>query len=302
MLYCKLKAQQGVALLMAMLVVAIATVTAVSLVHDQSISIRKSAHIAINNTALMYSLVLEDYARLLLQKDAKNSKTDHLEEDWASEGGTGIVPIGRGFFSGFMVDAQSRININSILQKESEDRLRVLCNNLEISPDFIPALKDWLDSDLETVDADGAEDDYYTALEQPYRTGNRVMSDISELLLVKGVDNKIYETLRPFISALPTTTSLNINTIPAEIYNTLAKKLDVDKFMDERGKDPFSSLGDYNKRMKQTLPAKGLSVTTSYFEASGDVMLDEKTLVITTLIHRDSKGGTRIISRKLGEF
>ncbi|MBL7000418.1 MAG: hypothetical protein ISR73_11195, partial [Gammaproteobacteria bacterium] len=62
----KLQRQRGVALLMAMLVVVIATVIAVSLVHEQSLSIRKTAYIRNADTALMYNLGLEDYARLVL--------------------------------------------------------------------------------------------------------------------------------------------------------------------------------------------------------------------------------------------
>ena len=292
--------QQGIALLMAMMVVAIATVTAVSLVHEQSLSIRKTAHIQATERAMMYGLGLEDYARLILQKDSKDSKTDALDEDWAI--GIPVLPIDGGFLSGSLSDAQSLVNINSLLEKESEDQFRALCNNLDVSLDFIPALKDWLDKDLETLDADGAEDDYYTGLEYSYRTGNRLMSDISELLLVKGMDREMYEKLKPFITALPVATALNINTISAEIYKTIKDAPGTDKFIDEREKDPFSSLEDYKKRMNHQLPQKGISVSSEYFQASGQVSIGEKTIYINTLIHRDKKGATTIISRKLGEF
>ncbi len=285
---------------MAMMVVVIASVTAVSLVHEQSLSIRKTAHIRNSDTALLYSLGLEDYARLILQKDFKDSKIDALDEDWAI--GIPVLPIDGGFISGSMVDAQSLININSILEKENEERLKALCNNLDVSPDFIPALKDWLDENLETTDSDGAEDDYYTGLDQPYRTGNRLMSDISELLLVKGMDREKYEKIKPFITVLPVTTKLNINTIPAEIYKTIKNTPDADSFIDEREKDPFSSLEDYKKRMNHELPEKDMSVISEYFQASGQVTLGEKTIYVDTLIHRNKKGATVIQSRKLGAF
>ncbi len=299
MSYPRSQKQAGIALLMAMLVVAIATITAVSLVHEQSISVRKTGHIQTSETSLMYSLGLEDYARLFLQKDHKDSKIDHLEEDWAI--GIPPLPIEGGFLAGSMEDAQSKINLNSILDKTHEDRLRRLCNNLDISPDFIAALKDWIDEDLETDEADGAEDDYYTSLQTPYRTANRPMSDVSELLLVKAVDPEIYQTLKPFITVLPKATALNINTIPAEIYSTLDDKLDAEKFIQEREKDAFSSLEDYKNRMGHTLD-NGVTVSTEYFIASGQVTLGDKTLFVTSLIHRSGNGGTRILSRKLGEF
>ena len=300
MFYPDFRKQQGIALLMAMMVVAIATVTAVSLVHEQSLVVRKTAHIRSSDTAYLYSVGLEDYARLILQKDLKETKVDSLDEDWAV--GIPALPIEGGFLAGFMVDAQSLININSILNQESEVRFRTLCNNLDVEPDFIPALKDWLDSDEETVDADGAEDDYYTGLEQPYRTANRLMSDISELLLVKGVDIEKYEVLKPFITVLPITTTINLNTIPAEIYKTMKGAGDADKFISEREKDPFTNLEDYKNRMNHQLPAQGISVSSEFFQASGQVTLGEKTIYVNTLIQRDSKGVTTILSRKLGEF
>lgn len=288
-------------MLMAMLVVAIATVTAVSLVHEQSLSIRKTGNIRASDNAMMYSLGLEDYARLFLQKDSKDSKIDHLQEDWAI--GIPALPIEGGFLSGSMQDEQSKINLNAIGEKENEDRLRVLCNNLDVSPDFIPALKDWLDSDQDTVDADGAEDDYYTGLEQAYRTGNRNLTDISELLLVKGVDQDIFEALKPFITALPVATALNINTIPAEIYTALDNGLDAEKFIADREKDAFTNLEDYKKRMNHpALIEKGLTVSTEYFLASGQITIGDRTLFVESLIHRDKNGGTKVLSRKLGGY
>ena len=297
--YNPIGGQRGVALLMAMLVVALATVTAVSLMHEQSLSIRKTDHIRSFDSALMYSLGLEDVARLFLQQDFKDSRIDHLQEKWVDGiGGT----FEGGLFLGSLQDAQSMINLNSVLKQENEDRLRALCNNLALNPEFISALKDWLDPDLDTVDADGAEDDYYTALEYPYRTANRAMSDISELLLVKGMDNELYQKLRDFVTVLPGDTPLNINTISAEVYRTIDANLDEEKFITERETNAFTSLEDYQTRMNHTLPEKGLSVSTGYFIASGQVTLGDKTIFVRTLIQRDDKGATSILSRQLGEL
>jgi len=292
--------QQGVALLMAMLVVALASITAVSLMHEPSLNVRKTEHNRNSDISMLYGLGLEDYARLILQKDFRGSKIDDLNEDWAQ--GIPVLPIEGGYLSGEMNDAQALLNLNDVLSQETEDRLRALCNNLGVSPDFIDALKDWIDEDQDTVSPDGAEDDYYTALETPYRTANRPLSDISELRLVKSVDDKIYDTLKPFVTVLPGTTSLNINTMPEEIYLTLGQNLDAQKFIKEREKDPFSSLQNYKKRMNHTLPTTGISVKTQYVIASGQLTLGDKTLYITTLFQRDSKGVTSIITRKLGAF
>ena len=297
-----LRSQRGIALLMAMLVVALATITAVSLTHEQAISMRKTGHVQATDAALQYSLALEDFARVLLREDLKDSKIDHLGEIWARAEGV-TAPIEGGVLSGSISDAQARFNLNSVLQQENEDRLRVLCNNLEVSPDFIPALKDWIDENLETGGVDGAEDDYYTSLDPPYRAANRELSDTSELLLVKGVTFEMFEKLQPYIIALPADARLNINTLPTEIYAALDQNLNPDQFESEREDNAFESLEDYKNRMQHpALIEEGLAVSSNYFIAQGNVLRGEKGLSFTSLIHRDDQGASRILWRRLGGF
>ncbi len=290
--------QTGVALIMALVVVSIASILMVSIVHEQSIAIRKTAHSQANEMALLYSYGLEDYAQIILRKDKKESRIDHLKEDWSK--GIPILPIQGGMISGQMEDSQSRVNVNAVLDKDAENRLRVLCDNQGVSSEFIEPLKDWLDNDQEARGSNGAEDDYYTSLESPYRAANRNMSDISELLLVKNMSREIYDTIRPYITVLPAMTALNINTISAEVYQTLGDNLNSERFIAEREINPFNDINDYNVRMKHILSEKGISVNSEYFSASGQIVQGEKTLFITVLIHRNKQGKTSLISRKYG--
>ncbi len=296
--------QRGIALIMAMLVVAIATVTAVSLVHEQSFSVRKTSNLQHYDTGLLYGVGLEDYARLFLKKDAKDSKIDHLGEDWAI--GIPALPIDGGFLSGSIQDAQGLLNINNLLTNvASRQQLTLLCKNQDVNPDFVPALIDWIDQNTEAEVPDGAEDDYYTALDVPYRTANRPMADISELKLIKGVDKEMYIKLKPFLTALPEKTALNLNTIPGDIFDTLGLGKTSQEFIEERDKDPFSSLEDFATRLNIVLDEKQkeyLSVSTSYFLASGVVTLGEKSITLNSLIYRDKNGLSKVLTRSLGSF
>ncbi len=304
MFLTKHKGQRGIALVMAMLVVAIATVTAVSLVHEQSFSVRKTSNLQHYDTGLLYGVGLEDYARLFLNKDAKDSKIDHLGEDWAI--GIPALPIEGGFLSGSIQDGQGLFNINNLLTSQASRRqLTLLCKNLEVNSDFVPALIDWIDENTEAEVPDGAEDDYYTALENPYRTANRLIADISELKLIKGIDNEIYIKLKPFLTALPEKTALNLNTIPGEIFDTLELGKTSQEFIDERDKDAFTSLDDFATRMQIVLDEKQkeyLSVSTSYFLATGVVTLGEKSVTLNSLINRDENGRSKVLTRSLGSF
>ncbi len=296
--------QRGIALIMAMLVVAIAAVTAVSLVHEQSFSVRKTSNLQHYDTGLLYGVGLEDYARLFLKKDAKDSKIDHLGEDWAI--GIPALPIDGGFLSGSIQDAQGLLNINNLLTNvASRQQLTLLCKNQDVNPDFVPALIDWIDQNTEAEVPDGAEDDYYTALDVPYRTANRPMADISELKLIKGVDKEMYIKLKPFLTALPEKTALNLNTIPGDIFDTLGLGKTSQEFIEERDKDAFSSLEDFATRLNIVLDEKQkeyLSVSTSYFLASGVVTLGEKSITLNSLIYRDKNGLSKVLTRSLGSF
>ncbi len=294
--------QRGIALLMAMVVVSIATVTAVSLVHEQAFTIRQTGNLQNYSNALMYGVGLEDYARLFLQQDAKDSKTDHLGEDWAV--GIPALPIEGGFLTGQITDAQSLINLNSVLSSEqAQKNLISLCEQLEIEPVFIPALKDWLDNNQDPEFPDGAEDDYYTRLELPYRSANRLMADVSELRLVKGIDQEIYSALRPFITVLPEATAINLNTVNEQVYNSLGLELDYQKLVDAREEDAFVDLQDFEKRMTIALDDQqktNLTVATKYFLAEGQVTIGDKSVYINSMIMRDDKGATTVMSRSLG--
>ncbi len=303
--------QSGIALLMAMLVVAISAVTATALLSDQAFMQRRSQHQMESQRLRAYALGLEDYARLFLQKDGRDSKTDHLGEDWAV--GIPGLPIEGGMLSGQITDAQSLINLNSLIEHPPvEAALRALCLEEEISCDFIDALKDWIDADTEARFPDGAEDDYYTALEVPYRSANRPLVERSELLLVKGVDSESYQKLKPYIIALPEPTALNINTLSKAVFEALKIKnkqgegqVDADRFIDEREQDAFSSLEDFEKRMNAQLTEaqkKALTVSSRYFLAEGEVLQNDKRLRLTALIQRHDRSSTRVIWRSFGDF
>ena len=289
-------AQAGIALLSAILITLTATAIIVSITHEEAFSIRKTARIQLMDRARHYALGLEDYAQIILQKDRQDSNIDHLDEDWAI--GVPGLPIEAGLLSGFIEDEQARFNINNLLASEEwVNRFRRLCNNLEVDTTFIPALLDWIDEDFDVRYPDGAEEHYET-----YRVANRPMVDISELMLVMHVTPEIYASLKPYITALPTTTNVNVNTISETVFLSLGDNLNADTFNQERDKEEFSSIQNFIERLQVPLEESGLSVSTEYFHAYGQVSQGDLALNLDTLLHRDNKGDTRVIKRTLGQL
>jgi len=292
---CK-RGQPGIALLSAILITLTATAIIVAITHEEAFSIRKTSRILLMDRARLYALGLEDWARIFLQKDAEDSKIDHLQEDWAIS--IPGLPIEGGLLSGFIEDEQARFNINNILVSEEWlNRFSRLCNNLEVETTFVPALLDWIDEDFEVRFPDGAEEHYET-----YRVANRAMVEISELLLVKHVTPEIYDSLKPYITALPTTTSINVNTMSETVFLSLGDNLNAELFIKEREKEAFGSIKSFIERLQIPLQESGLSVNTEYFHAHGQVSQGDMFLNLDSMLHRDQAGKTGVIKRTLGQL
>ncbi|MEO1014898.1 MAG: type II secretion system minor pseudopilin GspK [Pseudomonadota bacterium] len=82
---------------------------------------------------------------------------------------------------------------------------------------------DWIDPD-DVTSLNGAEDDFYSNLPAPFRTGGAPLADVSELRAMRGFDEVVYQGLRPFACALPHSepTVLNVNMLRAQDLPVLA--------------------------------------------------------------------------------
>src|SRR5690606_9440832 len=108
-------------------------------------------------------------------------------------------------------------NPNAVLQ------FRRLLQLLELDERLVNALLDWLDPDINARFPEGAEDDHYLRLEPPYRAANAPLTHVSELRLVAGYEAEVVARLRPYVTALPQATALNVNTAPALLLATLVE-------------------------------------------------------------------------------
>ncbi|ACV27718.1 type II secretion system minor pseudopilin GspK [Kangiella koreensis] len=121
---------------------------------------------------------------------------------------------------GLQVVEESTGDRNKVLpgQKLFTKLIEPLIESGESSPQALAtAVRDWIDDDLEPSGIDGAEDYTYTGYTKPYRTGNTFMAHTSELMVVKGFDANIYDSIKDYICVLPTEQgTINVNTVKPE--------------------------------------------------------------------------------------
>ncbi|NQT06345.1 MAG: general secretion pathway protein GspK [Candidatus Omnitrophica bacterium] len=103
----------------------------------------------------------------------------------------------RGILLYGLEDESGRININS--DKGVKVFKNLLLNfgfDLKEAEDIAGSIKDWRDEDnvAQSVgeEASGAEDAYYQSLEEPYSTRGEEFKALEEILLVKGVTDKLF--------------------------------------------------------------------------------------------------------------
>lgn len=241
------RSQQGIAVITVLLVIALATITVASMTGRQQIDIQRERNEAGIQMARSLAISGERFAAAVLYRDFQagdRENTDSLEDDWAQT--LPPVPINEATLSGCVVDMQGKFNLNNLVDGEGKanpdfvDQFTRLLRVLNIDAAKAQAVVDWLDEDVNPTLPDGAEDDYYSGLELPYRSANTSLASVSELQLVKGFSPAVeeeradYELLIPHISALPVAAGfvpLNVNTATPELLSSLSD------FMETLGAD-----------------------------------------------------------------
>lgn len=275
--------ESGFALVSALIIVALVTSITVAMAVNQSRQIDQTSDIVINTQLKHHGEAIFHWATGLLIEDSYRNATDSASDVWNQS--LASVPIEQGEINAVLEDLQGRFNINNLGLSGVEgtlarQRFQRLLQVVNVQTDITDAVADWIDSDTQMRFPLGAEDDYYLALERPYRTGNQAMVSTSELLLVKGVTREIYYALLPFIAALPAGTSININTARTEVLLSLSDFMDTsatDLIQSMSSVSPFTEIGTGGVTAEEgTTDASGAVVdangntTTSVSDSSSD--------------------------------
>ncbi|NNE38472.1 MAG: type II secretion system minor pseudopilin GspK [Gammaproteobacteria bacterium] len=204
---------------------------------------------------------------------------------------------------GWVEDMQARFNVNNLVSEDGNRdeiefaRFQYLLKSLEIDPAIAEAIVDWMDTDGVVTGSNGAEDLYYMSLDRPYLAANRLIIDKRELLQVKGMDQTIWNMLESYISALPETTQVNINTakpevIAAAIYNPETRKefiQEAQDFSESVMTKPFTTMEELNEALSEIpeLTVESLAINSRYFRAHTQMMFGNVEHRMSTLYLRN---------------
>lgn len=294
--------QRGVALMVALLVVALATILVAALLDRGELALARTRNALRAQQAEAYAQGLDAYAASILLELA-NEGTDTNASPWATPLPPQTVPGGS--ISAVMRDRNGCFNLNNLAPgnplhaKQWRPVFRNLLGRLGASLEIGPAVEAWLDADSATRET-GA----YLAQPLPYRPRGGLFAHVSELRLVRGVDGDTYARLAPHVCALPGFTRINVNTATVPVLAALTGKTQAEaERLWNGGQAHFGSGDDFLREAgvpDGDVPSLRalIAVNSTHFLVQGDVVLDTVPFTFYSLIER--RQGIRVLQRSRG--
>jgi general secretion pathway protein K len=216
---------RGIAMLVALVVVVLLVTLIVEFDYGTRVALSRAGTFRDGVQAAYLAKSGVRAAQAILKYDAKSlSPYDATTELWATP--LSSYAVGEGFVSGEITDESSKLNINLLQKTTDYEKWKPVWERLfqvlEIEPELIGAIKDWLDEDDIPEDLNGAEASYYENLDPPYTVKNGPIDSVGELRLIRGVTEEVYGKLaagcggKPCFTTAPTT-QINVNTVSVEV-------------------------------------------------------------------------------------
>lgn len=274
--------QHGVAIVLAMGVVALAAMAATAMMVAQS---TWSRQVELTTGHAQSQLILQaglDWARAVLSDDRRISNVDYPGETWSLR--LPPISIENGSLTGLIEDQQGKFNLNNLLKSGKLNvaqlaQFRRLLSILAMPAALADALAEWIE------------------------TGNRALIDVGELAQVPGFEENVRIRLRPFVTALPRFTAVNANTASPEVLAAVIEGLGLDDaraVVAQRERIHFRSYADFFRELPPGLivPSENISVGSEYFLATMRVTINGALARGSALLVREKADWPVIVWRK----
>ncbi|NCT67180.1 MAG: type II secretion system minor pseudopilin GspK [Rhodanobacteraceae bacterium] len=293
--------QRGVALLVALLVVALAVILVAALLDRGELALARTRNTLRAEQAQAYAQGLELYAAQALLTTTLRDGPDTNASPWALP--LPPQPVPGGLISGALRERNGCFNLNNLQPGEAASAewrgvFERLLGHLGLDPSLATAVQGWLGAD-----ANGAEANWYLAQPVPYRPRRGAFAHVSELRLVRGMTGATYARLAPHVCALPAGTRLNVNTASVPLLQSLGTFTQAQaQALWNDGQARYADTAAFAQAAGAglTVPLALLDVYSHYFLARGDIVLDGVPFTFHSLIEKVPGRPLRVIERSRG--
>ena len=327
-----LTTDRGAVLITVLLLVALMSALAVSLLDIGRFAGHQQIAIERYEQAKSFALGGEAIAIEALHTDLEAKSRVHHQQAWAQK--RPAFPINNGPLTGAIsVSIQSAnecFNVNSLVTRRNGGRysahsdhkkdFEALLSHIGLPPstkaEITGQLIDWIDTDSR-VSPLGAEDYEYGKLSPPKRAANTLIAHIDELIELPSISQEILGILKPYLCALPSTdrSRVNINLLAPEqeallrmITGKALNQGQATGILTSRAADGYNRLADFwshpalKDKAFSSYQKSYLSLNSEYFIITSDVLYDQLTLRLTSMVRRENDGRIYLLFRQFGEI
>ncbi|TDR19516.1 type II secretion system minor pseudopilin GspK [Marinicella litoralis] len=313
---------QGMAMLMALVMLAIASSLAAYIWYDSQLSLARIHNLKQAYQAKHYSQGMMLWASDILREDYAQDETQHdsLSDPWL-QGIQGMV-VEDAILSGSLNGMNSRFNVNNLVVNGEVSELhltylRRLLSTLELDLGIAEKMIDWIDADQIPM-ADGAEDFIYLAKSPSYQTGSKYFQHVGELALLDGLSPSDYRRLLPYVTTLPIRgnqpTKMNVNTISPPLIKSLSLNINNEMAvrLNQNNQANFTSMNDFfqhnsiryvvtNTEERNNIEMLA-GVQTLDLQASSTIQMEGQVHQMYALMRRQNNGSARVLVRSMAPF
>lgn len=299
-----LQRQKGVVIVVALFFVALIAAMAYVMMSRLERDTVRTSLLLHDTQAELYAQGSIDWAIEQLRNNLSRKKPDKPVDVMPAKSPTNEA---NGYIiSSTITDMQARLNLNNLTTVEAQadfkHLLRIVDPNIteEKAQEISMAVMDWITPGQQQNEYNK----YYMSLSPPYRAAHRTMASVSELQLVKGMTPDLFKALQPYVTALPTTTLINVQNAPAPVIAALSPGMTletgkaVEKIRSQLNLPTTQAFLNLDLVKNHNVPADKITVESNYFLAETTVAIEKQQVVLYTLLERtgnESKNAVSVI-------
>ena len=218
--------EEGAVLLTTLLVMALMAAVAVALIDDIRFAVKRAGNVQSYAQLDWYEKAAEEFAAVYLEQQLVNQSVS-TQNDILLSAQPAVLPFDGGQMILSIRDGSQCVSLGALSEAAGRGQFRELLTLIgwsELDAARLTAVAiDWQDEDLTTL-PNGAEDYPYLGQKPAYRTANTAFTDLTELRLLDGMTEELYQQLRPFVCVRDKDLSsqININTLTLANVQVLA--------------------------------------------------------------------------------